>query len=98
VGADALDMLLVLEGQLRQAIEGAGVGQVDGHEIALDDTERSLWVYGPDTRAMLKVALPVVCPSRLAPGGRVILRHGACNEGAQEETFLLGDLCARRNG
>jgi len=98
VGVDALDMLLALEGQLRQAIEGAGIGEVDGHEIALDDTEGSLWVYGPDAKAMLKVALPIVCPSRLAPGGRVILRYGAHDEAAQEEAFLLGDLCARRNG
>jgi hypothetical protein len=95
---EALDMLLALEGQLRHAIEGTGVGEVDGHEIALDDTEGSLWVYGPDARAMLKSALPIVCLSRLAPGGRVILRHGASTEAAQEETFLLGDLCARRNG
>ncbi len=98
LGLDALDLLLVLEGQLRQAIEGAGVGEVDGHEIAMDDTEGSLWVYGPDAKAMLKAALPIVCPSRLAPGGRVILRYGARDAAAQEETFLLGDLCAHRNG
>jgi len=98
VGVDALDMLLALEGQLRLAIENAGVGEVDGHEIALDDTEGSLWIYGPDAKAMIKAALPIVCPSRLAPGGRVILRYGARDEAAQEETFLLGDLCARRSG
>jgi hypothetical protein len=95
---DALDMLLALEAQLRQAIESADVGEVDGHEIALDDSEGSLWVYGPDAKAMLKAALPIVCPSRLAPGGRVILRYELRNETGQEETFLLSDLCARRNG
>jgi hypothetical protein len=98
VALDALDMLLALEGQLRQAIEGTGVGEVDGHEIAMDDTEGSLWVYGPDAKAMLEAALPIVCSSRLAPGGHVILRYGPIDEAALEEIFLLGDLCARRNG
>ena len=96
MGVDALDLLLVLEGRLRQAIEG--VGEVDGHEIAMDDTEGSLWVYGPDAKAMLKAALPIVCPLPLAPGGRVILRYGARDAAAREETFLLGDLCAHRSG
>lgn len=97
-GVDALDMLLTLQDGLTQAIEGAAVGEVDGHEIALDDSEGSLWVYGPDAKAMLEAALPIVCPSPLAPGGRAILCYGAGNDPAQEEAFLLGDLCARRNG
>lgn len=98
VGADALDMLLALEMRLRRAMETTGTGEVDGHEIAMDDSEGSLWICGPDAKAMLKAALPIVCPSPLAPGGHVILCYGPRNETAQEETFLLGDLCARRSG
>ena len=98
VGGDALDMLAVSEMHLRQAIEGSGAGEVDGHEIAMDDSEGSLWICGPDAKAMLEAALPIVCPSPLASGGHVILCYGPRNETAQEETFLLGDLCARRSG
>jgi hypothetical protein len=98
MGMDALDALLQLEDRLREAIEPAGVGIVDGHEIALDDSEGSLWLYGPDARAMLKAALPAVCPSALAPGGRARLLYGTGDDDtATEETFLLADLCARRN-
>jgi hypothetical protein len=99
IGTEALDALLLLQQQLTSAVEGAGVGEVDGNEIALDDSEGSLWVYGPDAIAMLKAALSVVCHSPLAPGGRAILRYGdVADEMAQEESFLLADLCAHRNG
>jgi hypothetical protein len=67
IGMEALDALLALQQQLTSAVEGAGVGEVDGNEIALDDSEGSLWVYGPDAKAMLKAALSVVCHSPLAP-------------------------------
>ena len=98
IGTEALDALLALQQQLTSAVEGADVGEVDGNEIALDDSEGSLWVYGPDAKAILEVALSVVCHSPLAPGGRAILRYGdATNEGAREESFLLADLCARHN-
>ena len=98
IGMEALDALLVLQQQLTSAVEETGLGEVDGNEIALDDSEGSLWLYGPDARAMLKAALPVMCHSALAPGGRAILRYGeAADELAREECFLLADLCAHHN-
>ena len=98
IGMEALDALLVLQQQLTRAVEETGLGEVDGNEIALDDSEGSLWLYGPDAKAMLKAALPVMCRSPLAPGGSAILRYGeAADELAGEECFLLADLCARHN-
>jgi hypothetical protein len=97
-GIDALDLLLALQDGLTKAIEGTGVGEVDGHEIALDDSEASLWIYGPDTKAMLAAVLPVLRQSELVHGGRAILRYDERAEVAAEESFLLADLCARRNG
>lgn len=99
IGMEALDALLALQEQLASAVEGAGLGEVDGNEIALDDSEGSLWVYGPDAKAMLKATLSVVCRSPLAPGGQAILRYGdVADEMAQEESFLLADLCAHHSG
>jgi hypothetical protein len=95
MGIDALDALLALEEDLAQAIEPEGIGEVDGNEIAVDDSEGSLYAYGPDARAMLQAALPVICRSPLACGGQVHLHYG---DGTRaEETFALADLCARRN-
>jgi hypothetical protein len=95
MGVDALDALLSLQEDLAQAIEPRGIGEVDGNEIAMDDSEGSLYAYGPDAKAMLQAALPVICRSPLAEGGQVYLRYG--EEATAEETFALADLCARRN-
>jgi hypothetical protein len=99
IGMDALDALLALQEDLAQAIEPSGIGEVDGNEIAMDDSEGSLFAYGPDAKAMLAAALPLICASPLARGGHVELRLGPA-DGADNtvETFLLGDLCAWRNG
>ncbi len=98
MGVDDLDALVALQELLAQAIEPRGIGEVDGNEIAMDGSEGSLYAYGPDARAMLQAALPVVCRSPLAAGGHVYLRYGDSDDAdAVEETFLLADLCASRN-
>ncbi len=98
MGVDDLDALIALQDQLAQAIEPSGIDQVDGHEIAMDGSEGSLYAYGPDAKAMLAAALPVICRSPLAAGGRAYLRYGAVDDpAAVEEWFPLGDLCAARN-
>jgi hypothetical protein len=98
MGVDDLDALIALQEQVAQAIEPDGIGEVDGHEIALDGSEGSLFAYGPDAKAILQAALPVVCRSPLAEGGHVYLRYGDVDDAAaEEETFRLADLCAKRN-
>ena len=98
MGMEALDALLILQNHLTRAIEGPGIGEVDGHEIALDDSEGSLWVYGQDAKRMLSASLPVICRSPLARGGRATLHYGPVGEEAPEhESFILADLCARLN-
>ena len=98
MGIEDLDALIALQDRLAETIEPANLGEVDGNEIALDGSEGSLYVYGPDAKAMLKAALPVVCGSPLAAGGRVKLRYGSAHDlAAAEEWFLLADLCATRN-
>lgn len=98
MGIDALDALITLQQRLTQAIEPADLGEVDGNEIAVDGSEGSLYVYGPDAKTMLKAALPVICASPLAAGGTVKLRYGSVHDpAAVEEHFQLADLCAARN-
>ncbi len=95
MGLDARVALRPLQEALAQAIVPRGIGEVDGNEIATDDSEGSLYAYGPDARAMLQAALPVICRSPLAVGGQVYLRYGL--DGAAEEPFRLADLCAKPN-
>jgi hypothetical protein len=98
MGVDDLDALLALQDELAEAIEPAGIGEVDGNEIAMDGSEGSLYAFGPDAKAMLKAALPVICASPLAEGGTVTLRRESVDEEEDiVESFLLADLCASRN-
>ena len=98
MGVDGLDALIDLQEQLARAIEPTGIGEVDGNEIAMDCSEGSLYAYGPDAKAMLNAALPVICRSPLAVGGRAYLRYGGIDDAAAtEETFVIADLCAARN-
>jgi hypothetical protein len=98
MGLGDLDALIALQDQLTRAIESTGIGEVDGHEMAVDGSEGSLYVYGPDAKAMLAAALPIICRSPLAEGGQAYLRYGAVGDAsASEETFSLADLCAARN-
>ena len=98
MGLDDLDALIALQNQLTQVIEATGIGEVDGHEMAVDGSEGSLYAYGPDAKAMLAAALPIICRSPLAEGGRAYLRYGAVDDAAaRAETFSLSDLCAARN-
>jgi hypothetical protein len=99
MGLDALDALLALQEELAQAIEPGGFGEVDGNEIAMDDSEGSLYAYGPDAKALLMAALPPLAASPLSRGGHVELHYGPAASGKERvESFLLADLCARRNG
>jgi hypothetical protein len=98
MGVDDLDALVALQDRLTQAIEPTCIGVVDGHEIAIDGSEGSLYAYGADAKAMLAAALPIICRSPLSEGGRAYLRYGAAEDAAAvEETFALADLCATRN-
>jgi hypothetical protein len=66
MGVDDLDALVALT----QAIEPTCIGVVDGHEIAIDGSEGSLYAYGADAKDMLAAALPIICrsPSRKEGG------------------------------
>lgn len=98
VGLDGLDALIALQDEIAQAIEPAGLGEVDGHEIALDGSEGSLYAYGPDAKAMLKAAIPAICRSPLIAEGQLHLRYGPVDDPAAiGETLAISDLCASRN-
>jgi hypothetical protein len=98
MGVDDLDALFALQQDLAQAIEPTRIGEVDGHEIAMDSSEASPYAYGADAKAMLRAALPVICRSPLTAGGQACLRYSAIDDdAATEETFAIADLCAARN-
>jgi len=59
-GLDGLDPLHNLESELIQVIAEKGVGEYDGHEIAMDDSDGILFMYGRNAEALFKAVLPTL--------------------------------------
>jgi hypothetical protein len=73
---EPLDPLHELEGDLVAALDGKGVGELDGHEIAMDGSDGTLFLYGADADALFAVIEPVLKSSTVTQGGHATLRYG----------------------
>lgn len=71
-----LDDLFELEDQLEAAIEQEGVGEYDGNEVAVDGSEATLYMYGPDAERLFSVVRPILAPVPYMKGAEVLLRFG----------------------
>jgi hypothetical protein len=74
-----LDPLFDLEDALAERLEGKNVGELDGHEIAMDGSDGFLFLYGPDADALYGIIEPVLRASSVTQGGHATLRYGAYN-------------------
>jgi hypothetical protein len=75
-GTSDLSRLYTLEDKLEQVIRASGVGEYDGHEVAVDGSDGTLYMYGPDADALIAVVLPVLKGSGYMNGARIVLRYG----------------------
>ena len=87
--ADSLDPLLDLEGELEAAIAAAGVGEFDGNEIAVDLSDGSLYMYGPDADALFAVVLPILARAGCFRNARATLRYGPPENGVRQRIVRL---------
>jgi hypothetical protein len=72
----SLDPLYALEDELIAALDGKNVGELDGHEIAIDGSDGTLFLYGPDADALFAAIQPVLKSSPVTQGGNATLRYG----------------------
>jgi len=75
-GIDELEAVHALENQLDTLLEESRVGRVDGHEVAMDDSDGFLYLYGPNAETLFKTVLPVLQRSSLMTGATAYLRFG----------------------
>jgi hypothetical protein len=87
--ADSLAPLHDLEEQLEAAIAEAGVGEFDGNEIAVDLSDGSLYMYGPDADALFAVARPLLTVAGCFRTARATLRYGPPEDGVREQEVSL---------
>jgi hypothetical protein len=74
---------------LEAAITTAGVGELDGNEIAVDLSDGSLYMYGPDADALFAVVRPLLAGADCLRGTRVRLRYGPPEDGVRERVVSL---------
>ena len=90
-GSRDLGQLFELEDKLESAIAEASVGEYDGNEIAVDGSEGSLYMYGPDADKLAAVVRPILEKAPFMRGARMTLRYGAADDlEAREEVIELG--------
>jgi hypothetical protein len=70
------------EKTLEGAINKSGAGDYDGNELAVDGSDGSLYMYGPDADKLFAVAKPILLSTTLLQNVTVTLRYGSVNDKA----------------
>lgn len=89
-GLATLDRLFEVDDLLEAAVEKAGVGEHDGHEIAVDLSDGSYYLYGPDADKLYEVIRPILEDQDFTKGAKATLRYGPPEEGVPERTEIVG--------
>ncbi len=90
-GLEELDPLHQLEMELTKLISEKGVGEYDGHEIAMDLSDGFLYMYGPNAEALFKGVQPLLERTEFMKGAIANLRFGPPEEGVSEIEVKLRD-------
>jgi hypothetical protein len=88
-GQPSLDPLFTLEDRLREAISQADAGEYDGHEIAMDLSDGSLYMYGPDAYKLYSTVEPILVDASFMIGASARLRFGPPKDGIREELIKI---------
>jgi hypothetical protein len=86
-GSTDLSALFSIEKELERVIAHAGVGELDGNEIATDGSDGTLFMYGPDADVLFAAIGPTLEAVPFMKGARVVLRYGP--PGASEQNVTL---------
>lgn len=84
-----LQQLHDLEAKLEKAINANGVGDYDGHEIAVDLSDGFLYMYGPDAEKLFDVVIPILKEMPFLNDAKVKLRFGPPEDGIDERLCLI---------
>ena len=88
-GSKDLQPLFALEDQLEQAINNAGVGELDGNEVAADGSDGSLYMYGPDADRLFEAVRPILERSTAIRNAIATIRYGPPEESVRSVQVQL---------
>jgi len=88
-GSTDLDPLFALEKQLESNIAAARAGEYDGNEVAVDGSDGTLYMYGPDADKLFAAVRPALEACSFMRGAVVKLRYGPPADGVPEREVRL---------
>lgn len=88
-GSTDLDPLFALERQLESVISTARVGEYDGNEVAVDGSDGTLYMYGPDADKLFAAVRPALEACSFMKGAVVKLRYGPPADDVREREVRL---------
>jgi len=78
-----------LSARLRVLVDESGLGEYDGHEMAMDNSDGSFYMYGPDAKKLYELVRETIEKIPFMSGADVVLRLGPPKEGVKEVSFTL---------
>lgn len=78
-----------LSEKLRTIVEESGLGEYDGHEIAMNNSDGSFYLYGPDAKKLYEVVKEIIEKIPFMAGAIIRLRLGPPRDGVKEVSFIL---------
>ena len=78
-----------LSDKLRKLVDGSGLGEYDGHEMAMDNSDGSFYIYGPDAKKLYELVKETIEKTPFMAGAHVRLRLGPPEKGVKEVSFIL---------
>ena len=88
-GSTDLQRLFALEERLEKAIDAAGVGELDGNEIATDGSDGYLYMYGPDADRLFEIVRPILESVDFTRGAQVVKRYGEPGNNVRQVTVTI---------
>ena len=87
-GIDSLDPLHQLGDRLSYLLDQGNDGYYDGHELALDNSDGAIFLYGNNAETLYKLIEPMLDEVDWMHGAEVILTFGS-NQNAKKIEFTL---------
>jgi len=78
-----------LSARLRELVDESGLGEYDGHEMAMDNSDGSFYMYGPDAKKLFELVKETIEKVSFMAGAHVVLRMGPSEKGVKEVSFNL---------
>ena len=83
-GIEGLEPIHQLGDKLEKVISDNNVGEYDGHEIAMDYSDGSLYMYGPNAETLFKTIKSTLEETKFLKGAKAKLRFGPPEDGVKE--------------